>query len=292
MTRRPVVLAPGEGRAYPMGRISAVFKADGAETDGRYSISEWWLEPHTMGPGAHSHAEDDVFFVFEGTMSFLVDTEWTDAPAGSFVLVPGGVTHDFENRGDRRCGALNISAPGGFEPAMPGISEWFLANPPGHAGPPAAAIHLREITDENRDAVKALRVRKSQRRFVDSVKESLKDAKDSPEDNPWYRAVYRGDTPVGFVMLEWNAPNGPKRARRYFLWKFLIDKDHQGGGIGREVIRQVADLVHADGGTELFTSYEPGKGNPGPFYDGLGFRPTGKKEDGEIVLRVALPLEL
>ena len=30
--RRPVVLGPGEGRAYPMGRISAVFKADGAET--------------------------------------------------------------------------------------------------------------------------------------------------------------------------------------------------------------------------------------------------------------------
>jgi hypothetical protein len=30
--RRPVLLGPGEGRAYPMGRISAVFKADGAET--------------------------------------------------------------------------------------------------------------------------------------------------------------------------------------------------------------------------------------------------------------------
>ena len=45
--RRPVVLGPGEGRAYPMGRISAVFKADGAETGQLYSISEWWLDPHT-----------------------------------------------------------------------------------------------------------------------------------------------------------------------------------------------------------------------------------------------------
>jgi ferritin len=33
-----------------MGRISAVFKADGAETGQLYSISEWWLDPHTM-PG-------------------------------------------------------------------------------------------------------------------------------------------------------------------------------------------------------------------------------------------------
>jgi hypothetical protein len=34
-----------------MGRISAVFKADGAETGQLYSISEWWLDPHTKGPG-------------------------------------------------------------------------------------------------------------------------------------------------------------------------------------------------------------------------------------------------
>ena len=37
-----------------MGRIGAVFKADGEETAGRYSISEWWLEPNTQGPGAHA----------------------------------------------------------------------------------------------------------------------------------------------------------------------------------------------------------------------------------------------
>lgn len=133
-TRAPVILAPGAGRAYPMGRIAAVFKADGAETASRYSISEWWLEPHTTGPGAHSHDEDDIFYVLEGTMSVLVGDRWHDAPAGSFVLVPGGTTHDFENRGDARAGVLNLSIPGAFEPAMPGISEWFLANPPGHAG--------------------------------------------------------------------------------------------------------------------------------------------------------------
>ena len=51
---RPVgiFLRPGEGRSYPMGRISAVFKADGDETRKGYSISEWWLEPHTGSRGA------------------------------------------------------------------------------------------------------------------------------------------------------------------------------------------------------------------------------------------------
>jgi len=48
--RAPILLRPGEGRAYPMGAVHAVFKADEDETGGRYSISEWWLEPYTRGP--------------------------------------------------------------------------------------------------------------------------------------------------------------------------------------------------------------------------------------------------
>lgn len=132
-TRKPVILGPGEGRDYPMGRIGAVFKADGPETGSRYSISEWWLEPHTQGPGAHAHPEDDVFYVIEGTMSLLIGADWIHASKGSFVLVPGGVTHDFENRGDTRAGVLNVSVPGPFEPGMPGIVRWFRENPPGDA---------------------------------------------------------------------------------------------------------------------------------------------------------------
>jgi quercetin dioxygenase-like cupin family protein len=129
--RRAVVLGPGEGRAYPMGRISAIFKADGAETRQRYSISEWWLEPHTRGPGPHSHPEDDAFYVLAGTISVLVGSEWIEASSGSFVLVPGNVTHDFENRGPQRAGMLNVSAPGDFEQHMPGIARWFAEHPPG-----------------------------------------------------------------------------------------------------------------------------------------------------------------
>ncbi len=107
-----------------------MFKADGDETQGKYSISEWWLEPKTKGPGAHSHAEDDIFYVIDGTMSVLVGESWVHAERGSFVLVPGGITHDFENRGHVRAGVLNLSIPGVFEPHMPGIGAWFKDHPP------------------------------------------------------------------------------------------------------------------------------------------------------------------
>ncbi|QCI69396.1 cupin domain-containing protein [Phreatobacter stygius] len=113
-----------------MGRIGAVFKADGEETRNTCCISEWWLEPHTQGPGAHSHPEDDIFYVVEGTMSILVGERWVNAEKGAFILIPGGMTHDFQNRSDSKAGALNVSIPGGFEPHMPMIASWFAENPP------------------------------------------------------------------------------------------------------------------------------------------------------------------
>ena len=119
-----------------MGRISAVFKADGDETQGGYSISEWWLEPRTQGPGAHAHPEDDVFYVLAGTMSLRVGDDWVHAEAGSFVLVPGGQVHDFENRGPVRAGVLNLSFPGWLRAAHAGHRRLVSRTPGGgcHGG--------------------------------------------------------------------------------------------------------------------------------------------------------------
>ena len=127
---RPIVLGPGEGRAYAMGAMSAVFKADEAETAATYSISEWFLEPHSAGPGPHSHPDhDDIFYVIEGTMSLLVGDDWIDVGPGGFVRAPAGVTHDFANRTDRRAGVLNIYIPGGFERDMAANVGWYDSQP-------------------------------------------------------------------------------------------------------------------------------------------------------------------
>ncbi len=116
----------GAGRSYQMGSISSTFLADGDETADTYSISEWWLEANQRGPGAHSHdANDDIFYVLEGTMTFLVGNEKLDATKGTFLRVPAGVVHDFENNSSARSGVLNIYIPGGFEQEMPGIVQWF-----------------------------------------------------------------------------------------------------------------------------------------------------------------------
>lgn len=44
---------------------------------------------------------------------------------GTFLRIPAGVTHDFENRSDELAGFLNSYIPGGFEKDMPAIVKWF-----------------------------------------------------------------------------------------------------------------------------------------------------------------------
>jgi mannose-6-phosphate isomerase-like protein (cupin superfamily) len=127
-----IVLEPGAGRQYPCGPMHAAFLADGAETGDRYSVSLWWVEPDRPGPGAHSHAaNEELFYVVEGTMTFQVGDRHLDAGVGTFLRVPAGVLHDFYNRSATRAGVLNVFIPGGFEANMAGIVEWFRTRPEG-----------------------------------------------------------------------------------------------------------------------------------------------------------------
>ena len=126
----PIILAKGEGRHYNMGPMQAIFKADEQETNCNYSISEWWLDANTGGPGAHLHEEnDEVFYVLEGTTSFLVGDRWIDAEKGAFLRIPANTMHDFANKTSSRTGVLNFFIPGGFERSMPSIVKWFEENP-------------------------------------------------------------------------------------------------------------------------------------------------------------------
>ena len=110
-----------------MGRMRAVFQADLGETANRFSVSEWWLEPRTHGPPEHQHEEDHVYYVIEGTLSVLIDGGWADAAQGSYILIPGGTPHSFENRGSVPSGFMSLNVPGGFEARMEDISAALSA---------------------------------------------------------------------------------------------------------------------------------------------------------------------
>jgi GNAT superfamily N-acetyltransferase len=151
-------------------------------------------------------------------------------------------------------------------------------------------VTFREITEANLASVLEVRTTPAQERFVSTVADSLAEAAANPQGKPWYRAVYAGEQPVGFVMLSWDVePQPPHINGPWFLWKLLIDSHHQRLGYGQEVMRQVVALVRAHGATELLTSYVPGEGGPAGFYARLGFVPRGDIDpEGEIILRLDL----
>jgi diamine N-acetyltransferase len=167
-------------------------------------------------------------------------------------------------------------------------NKWDLIGPPGE--PAASAVSLEAITEANREQALALRLAPGQEQFVGSVPDSLAEAAEYPQAKPWYRVARVGGELVGFVMLSWDVtPAPPEIIGPWFLWKLLIDERHQGRGYGRDVVRQIAELVRAQGAAELLTSYVPGDGGPAGFYQRLGFEPTGELDaNGEVILRLRL----
>jgi len=152
------------------------------------------------------------------------------------------------------------------------------------------SIELREITDAKRKPVLALHARPAEGRFVSSVADSIEEAAETPEGSPWYRAVHLDGEPVGFVMLSWDVtPRPPDIIGPWFLWKLIVDERHQGRGIGRAIVERVVELIRAEGATELLTSHGVGDGDPGGFYERVGFVPTGTFDpQGERILRLDL----
>jgi len=144
-------------------------------------------------------------------------------------------------------------------------------------------IALREITGATVGSILRLVVAPEQERFVASNAVSIAQAYFQRE-NAWFRAICADEAPVGFLMLD-DRP----AISSYYLWRFMIDRRFQGRGFGRRAIDLLVDHVRCRPGAKVLkVSCVPGVGSPCPFYQKLGFRPTGEIDEGEIVLELIL----
>jgi diamine N-acetyltransferase len=152
-----------------------------------------------------------------------------------------------------------------------------------HVSSQSPQVTFREITVDTVDEVLALRVAPDQEGCVATNAKSIAQAHYYPEI-AWFRAVYAGETLVGFVMIS----DKPKE-HEYFLWRLMIAEPFQGLGYGRRTMELVIDHVRTrPGATCLLTSVVPGQEAPRRFYEHLGFVDTGEVDDGEPVLRYDL----
>jgi N-acetyltransferase len=114
--------------------------------------------------------------------------------------------------------------------------------------------------------------------------------------NAWARAVYASDdAPVGFVMLfDPTLDLVAAKAKEHspdelYVWRLMIDFKHQGRGYGEQVLRTVIAMARERGVFKRVTlSYVMEEGSAKPFYEKLGFRDTGKIDDGEMEMSLDL----
>lgn len=91
----PIVLQGGQGRALWHFGALMNFKALTEETSGQYWAVEG-LADKNMAVPLHVHTrEDEVWFVIEGEIAFVLGDETILGSAGAFVYIPRNTPHTF-----------------------------------------------------------------------------------------------------------------------------------------------------------------------------------------------------
>jgi CubicO group peptidase (beta-lactamase class C family)/RimJ/RimL family protein N-acetyltransferase len=145
-------------------------------------------------------------------------------------------------------------------------------------------ISLRPVDDTNREAVLALSVREDQP-FVAPNDYSLKEAEETNEKYPGVArpfGIYADDRLVGFTMFAFAPEEEPDD--RYWLWRFMIDKNEQDKGYGQAALREIIRYFKDNGADRLYLSTEPENERGLHIYHKAGFRETGVIDDDEAVL--------
>ena len=127
-------VGPQEGTTIqgPVGG-PLTFKARGEQTGGALTVLENTIVAGE-GPPLHVHAdEDEAWYVLEGDLRFRLGAELQRAPAGTFVFVPRGTPHCFQNVAEHPARILVMFTPSGMERFF----DAFADLPDGAAGPQA-----------------------------------------------------------------------------------------------------------------------------------------------------------
>ncbi|MFT5194867.1 MAG: diamine N-acetyltransferase [Cellvibrionaceae bacterium] len=142
------------------------------------------------------------------------------------------------------------------------------------------AVSLRKVTSGTLRSVLNLKVAPHQENFVSPNAVSIAEA--YFEEKAWFRAVYAGETPIGFVMTF----EDPEKSF-YYLWRYMIAAEHQGKGYGAQALQLVIDHIKSQSNAaEMVLSVVPAEGGAIPFYKKFGFADTGEVDEGEMVFKL------
>ena len=147
----------------------------------------------------------------------------------------------------------------------------------------AGTVKLEDVTADNWRAVTRLKLHDTQKDLVASNVYSIAESKFDPGARP--RAIYAGNELVGFIMYD----VGEGRARKALIYRFMIDREHQGKGYGRDALRLALDEIKALSRIKTIAiCYMRSNPVAKDFYGSFGFEETGREDRGEVVAELQL----
>jgi mannose-6-phosphate isomerase-like protein (cupin superfamily) len=110
-----IVRQPEQGESLDVVGDRLRILVDSSDTGGKCVVFECITDPG-KGPPLHRHGRDDeIFFIVEGTLKFVVDGVESTVSAGGCVLAARGSAHAFVNVGKSPSRMIITCCPGGLE---------------------------------------------------------------------------------------------------------------------------------------------------------------------------------
>src|SRR5215831_2747486 len=96
-----------------IGGMAIRFLVEGEQSGGAVAVFEFDVPVGTRVAAAHSHdGFEETIYGLEGVLTWTVDGTEIEVGPGEALLLPRGVVHQFDNRGDEAARALAIVTPG------------------------------------------------------------------------------------------------------------------------------------------------------------------------------------
>ena len=149
-------------------------------------------------------------------------------------------------------------------------------------------LELRIIDDTNKAAVELLEVSESQKQYIASNKKSLETAvKEEYREIARPFAIYAEGQIVGFTMFAFELTSSDPNDR-YWLWRFMVDRNFQGKGYGSAALEKIIDYFRSHGADHILLSTKEHNTSALSLYHKYQFTETGEMNEDEIVLRLNL----
>ena len=120
---QPQLLVQNQGQAIWFLNSLTILKATRESTGGAFALAEQFMAPGFITPYHRHRLEDEIFYVIDGHLTFVIGGRKMSAGPGTYVYGPREIPHGFRVDGGEEARILVWTTPAGFERFLVELGE-------------------------------------------------------------------------------------------------------------------------------------------------------------------------